>query len=198
MNQAHRVALFCWAAPLIVGVIEFFVWVKTREPVLMAIGTAILFAGTALFFFGMIALMRGHAIAAESIRDNKPSPWGKTALITLLLLTNFPIAGAIIFAAIEVQTSYSVVVHNKTTNEIEDCRLEMNGRVERFGKITAGATASRTFWIRGDGSLIFVASINGVQRRETIDEYVTNSLGGRKMVTIEEDFTISVIDLKHD
>ena len=78
-----------------------------------------------------------------------------------LLLANFVVAGSIISVGIAVTTRYTVVVHNASDQRLDDVRVFGGGCDAAYGSLLPGATASRSFWIRQDGRLVFRASSGG-------------------------------------
>ena len=58
MNRVYRVALICGAAPLLIGVSIFILWLITRWDWLMMAGIFTLYGGVAIFVVGVLALAR--------------------------------------------------------------------------------------------------------------------------------------------
>ncbi|MFI5403179.1 MAG: hypothetical protein ACHQ1G_09595 [Planctomycetota bacterium] len=97
MKGAYRLALLCGALPLVVGVSVFLLWLVTRADGLMLLGFFVLCGGLAFFAVGVLALGRFCWLAFRE--PQLPARfWAATIACALLLLSNFPVAGAIIYA----------------------------------------------------------------------------------------------------
>lgn len=192
MNRAYRVALICGALPLLVGVLIFLVWLITRWDWLMMAGIFTLYGGVAVFFIGAIALVRFFWLAVRTPELPRRGLWLSTLGCAALLLSNFAVAGGITASVIAIETRYTVVVHNTSRQPLSGVRVFGGGCEADFGTIPPGGIVRRSFWIQHDGELEFRAVSGATTHSESIDGYVTNSMGGYTTVTINPDDTISV------
>jgi len=191
MNRAYRLALACGAIPLLMGVSVFLLWLITRWDGLMVAGMVTLCGGMALFLIGVVALMRYWSLASQTPDIPSRHLRRSTFLCAGLLLLNFPVAGGIVAAVIAIETCYTVVVENDSHRPLEGVRVFGGGCDEQLGTIPAGSSVRQWLWIRHDGTLELRALADGASYHETIDGYVTNSMGGHTTVTIHADGTIS-------
>ncbi|HEX5138280.1 MAG TPA: hypothetical protein VFY93_14995 [Planctomycetota bacterium] len=190
MKGAYRAAIVCGLLPLVVGTSIFLLWVVTRWEWLMGAGLFALFFGLALFAVGVLALAR-YCWVALRMPEPPPRPWLKAALAAILLLSNFPAAGTIIWKVDDLCSRYTVVVRNGTGAAIEDVRVSGGGCEAVFGAIAPGDEVRRSFLIQCDGTLEIRAQ--GLAR-QPISGYVTNGLGGHTTVTVHPDGTVTAED----
>ena len=188
MRIAYRISLFCAVLPLTAGLAIFATWRATRWDWLIPAGIITIFAGLVLVFVGVVALARACCLA----RDAK-QPLGLSAAICgVLLLSNFPVAARLTFAAIQIDTAYTVVINNSSTDDLRHVRVFGGGCAESFGSLEPGEEAKRTFSIRSQGTLEFLAEGQAGVYQETIDGYVTGGLGGKTSITVNRDGTLTV------
>lgn len=189
MNSAYRIALSCGGIPLCAGVSIFLCWLITRWPWLMLAGYANIAIGIVLFVVGAIALGRYRANATSPTRAHvRRRNW----IALTVLLINFPVAGGLAFAAIAIETSYTVVIENASSAELVDVRVTGGGVDEYIESIPPGGVAKRTFWIRQDGELNLQAVTDAGTINATVEGYVTPNAGGRAEVIIHSDGTVTV------
>jgi hypothetical protein len=192
MDRTFRVAVLSGLLPLLVGVSLFVLWIITRWDWLVAGGFVMLYGGLVSFLIGAIALAC-YCWAASRSADPPRRKWVPSALAcAALLLSNFPTAGGIIAAVITIETCYSVVVHNASQQALIDVRVYGGGCEADLGTIPPGGLAQRSLWIQHDGELEFRAVSSSTNHHMTIDGYVTNGMGGRAVVFVEPNGTISV------
>jgi hypothetical protein len=190
VKGAYRVALLCGTVPLVVGLSVFLLWLLTRADGLMLLGVFVLFGGLAFFAVGVLALGRYCWLAFRESR--LPARfWAATIACALLLLSNFPAAGAIMYAADALHSRYTVVVRNESGRPLEDVRVTGGGCEVVFGLIAPGDDEQRSFWIQHDGVLRIRA--DGLAE-QPISGYVTNGMGGRTTVTVRADGTVAAVD----
>jgi hypothetical protein len=192
MNRAFRVALFCGALPLLVGISIFLLWLITRWDWLMMAGIFTLYGGVAIFFVGAIALARFCWLAFRTPELPRRRLWLSILGCAALLLSNFAVAGGITASVIAIETRYTVVVHNTSQQPLSGVRVFGGGCEADFGTIPPDSIVRRSFWIQHDGVLEFRAVRGTTTHTKTIDSYVTNSMGGHTTVTINPEGTISV------
>ena len=192
LNRAHRIASICGAMPLLLGTAIFVAWLVARWNWLMIAGAVVLYGGLAVVAAGVIALALSCRMAFRTPGVPRRRVWVSTLSCAGLLLANFLTAGGIISAVIAMATRYTVVVHNTSQRRLDSVRVFGGGCDASYGSLLPGATARRSFWIRQDGVLVFRASGGEDALEQTIDDYVTNNLGGHVRITVQPDQTISV------
>lgn len=181
----------CGAIPLLAGGSVFLLWLATRWNWLMWAGIFTIYGGVATFFTGMIALGRYWWNALHSSDVTRRRLWVSTIGCAVLLISNFPVAAAMVVAAVAIMTRYTIVVHNASQRPLVGVHVFGGGCDADFGTIAPDKTVRRAFWIRHDGDLQFCAKCGATVYTETIDSYVTNGSGGHTTVTIHPNSTIS-------
>lgn len=195
MDRAYRLALFCGATPLLVGLSIFFLWLFTHWQWLMIAGILTLAAGPVMFVFGLLNL--AHFVGLARREPNLAPRRLRPAMFCSgsLLLANLPAAAGILAAVIAIETAYTVTVHNASGRPLEDVQVRGGGCDVFFGSIPPGGMARRSFWIRDDGELAFHATGGPVTYSvANISGYVTNGQGGQRTVTVNPDRSIIVTD----
>jgi hypothetical protein len=96
VNRAYRVALFCWACPLILGGSIFLLWLVTHWDWLTWAGVVAIWFGILLFVSGAVSLFIAHRNGAKAIPVSRGKLWLSTVLCAGLLLSNFLVARIIV------------------------------------------------------------------------------------------------------
>ncbi len=192
MNQAYRNAVICGAVPLIVGVSVFLLWLVTRWDQLMTAGVATLYAGAFMLLIGVLELARYGWLGLKTPEFPRRKLWRSTLGVAALLMANPPVAAGVAFAAISVDTRYTVVVHNNTLQPLINARVFGGNCDETLSTIAPGDKARHSFRIECEGELKFSAAGGATIYTGTIDGYVTNNLGGYTVVTVNADGTLTV------
>ena len=192
MRRSYRVALICGALPLLVGISIFLLWLLTRWDWLMLAGLFTLYGGLAIFLIGSISLGRFCWLAFRATELSQRRLWISTLGCAALLLSNFPAAVAIIATGIAIETRYTVVVHNASSEPVSDVQVFGGGCEANFGTIAPGETAERSFWIQRDGTLKMCAVIDSKTHTNVVDGYVTHNQGGHVKIRINSDGEISI------
>jgi hypothetical protein len=193
VTQASRrlkLPLLLGAIPLATGISIFLLWLMTGWTPLMFAGLATLYAGFLLVLGGLVVL--GVAIV-KMIRARAWTPALKrrSALVALLLIVNFPAAGAIIWAVVYLETIYTVTISNHSSSTIEQAAISGGGVSVQLGQIKSGARVTKRFFIEHKGELVLSGIEGGRPLNVVIDGYVTNSGGGHKEVEISPNGSIS-------
>jgi len=192
MKRVYRIAVICGFIPLLVGISIFVIWLITRSDWLMLAGLLTIYGGIALFVVGAIALFRFWFMAHREPDYSKKKRWIATVLCFGLLLINFPVALGIVNAAIRIETRYTVVIRNASSQPVNEIRIFGGGCSKSLNSIRGGGTGEVSFWIEHDGQLQFEAVSGGRQIEGIVDGYVTNGEGGYVTITIKPDHTISI------
>jgi hypothetical protein len=96
MNRAYRIALFCGACPLVVGVSVFLLWMAFHWDWLMDAGIWTIVGGILLFMVGAISLIVSHQGEMKAAKITCGKVWRSTLLCAGLLLSNFLVARVIV------------------------------------------------------------------------------------------------------
>jgi hypothetical protein len=194
MDRAYRLAMFCGASPLLVGVSIFVLWLLTRWDLLMIAGILTLAAGPVLCAFAFLNLSHFLWLAR---REPDLSPRRRRLAVFWcgsLLLANFPVAVGIIYAVIEIESAYTVVIHNGSAQPLDGVRVGGGGCDVYFGSIPPQGVARRSFWIQHDGELSFHATSGTIFYALSPLGYITNGAGGYRTINVNPDRTILVTD----
>ena len=197
MNRLLRLAFLCGITPLTVGVAVFLTWWLTRWHWLMAAGIATLYGGLLLACIGTICLV---AFAWTSVRG-RPASRRQTIRQALpvagVLAVNVPVAVGIIAAAIYLETRYIVTIVNDSPAAVDSFVVSGGGVSVDFGPVPPKSKTHRSFFIKSDGTLMGIGKQDSRSIKVFIDSYVTNNLGGNKLVKIKPDGTLEVTDKRH-
>jgi len=196
MSLSYRIALSCGALPLVVGISVFVLWLVTRWDSLMPIGATVIGVGVVFFLVGITALVRFYLTPRERAIGLLRSSGASTWIAALLLLSNFPVALALVFAAMRIETAYIVEVRNESPQVLEGVRVFGGGCDVSLDAIPQGEAESRWLWIRGDGQLELQVRVEGEQQTTLIDGYVSGSHGGHNTVTVGPGGTVET-DLRY-
>lgn len=192
MNTAFRVSLACAALPLVAGLAIFAIWLATRWDWLMLAGVFTIYGGLVLICVGVLALATGLWLARSRPNHGKQRPWLSAAICGVMLIANFPVAGGLTYSALQIETAYTVVITNSSTDALRDVRVAGGGCDVSFGTIQPGDKVKRTFWFQCDGRLELVAEGTAGSYQETIEDYVTGGWGGKASVTVNCNGTLVV------
>jgi len=190
-----RAAIFCGAAPMIVGVGVFLAWLVIRADWLELVGLLTLVVGPVVVPVGVACLLIYVVARCKVSKDPRGRGWWLGQIGVLgLLLANFPVAVAVFNAAWSVETEYVVDIHNTSPVVAQSVTLTGGGVEVSFGNIPPGEWVRHGFHIRHDGQLTLTAILADQPVEAVIDEYVTNSLGAHKVVTIAPGGEVTVVD----
>jgi hypothetical protein len=188
-----KIHLLLGVIPLAVGVSVFLLWLVTGWTWLMVVAPYVLLAG-------LISVLAAFASLVVAITKTiRAGAWSRrllarTVLVGTVAVVNFPVAGAIIWTVIALETAYTVEVRNNASAPVEQAALTGGGVSLKIGEVKPGASVTRRFYIAHDGTLLFSAQQSQKQLNVVVDGYVTNNLGGRKEVRVSADGTVAVRD----
>ena len=187
----YRIAVICGATPLFLGLSIFLLWWWTRHEMLIVAGILTIYLGTAVVFLGTVALLR---YAWTALRSDAPegSTWRAIVGAGALLFINFPAAAAVTAAAIAIETTYWVVIHNRTEAAFDGVRVFGAGYEAQWGRLEAGQQMKRSIRPAADGPLSFAAISGEREYTAEISPYVTPNLADYRTVTIHADGKIKV------
>ena len=190
-----RAAIFCGAAPMTVGVGVFLVWLAVGASWLPVVGLVTLSVGPVVVAAGTACLLIYVVARCKVSQEPRGRGWwlGQVGVLGLLL-ANFPVAAAVLKAALPFETEYLVTIHNTSPIVAQSVTVTGGGVEIDFGDIPAGEWARQGFHIRHDGQLTLAAVLADQPVEAVIDEYVTNGLGANKLVTIGPGGKVSVVD----
>ncbi len=113
-----------------------------------------------------------------------------------LLLANFPVAAAIVLTVIHLETTFFVTARNLSNKTMHTFKLTAPGVDVELGPIKPGQKKKTSFQVHADGTLRFSAVQDDRQIEGTVEGYVTNGMGGRKIIEIRDGGQYAVLDKK--
>ena len=187
----YRLAVLCGVVPLLAGAAIFTAWTLTGWRWLMLAGLVTIGIGTVVFLVGCLALYSAHRRARDA--GAMQGLTRRTLLAAALLVSNFPAAAGLSWAAVALETRLVVVVRNDAVVPLEGGRLHGGGADVRLPALAPGASVERWLWFDTDGQLELDASLGGQHVHGVVAGYVTGGLGGRLVVTVRADGTITAL-----
>ena len=194
MNRWLRCAVVCGAAPLAVGVAVFLVWLLTRWNWLMFAGILTIYGGLAVVAVGAASLVVFVWKSLRAGQLHRKLVTQRALAVGGLLLLNFAVAAAMVASVIYIETRYIVTVVNHSSVEVRSFVVSGGGVTIDVGTLAPGSEARRVFFIEHDGVLKGEGMQDGRRVEGIIEGYVTNSMGGNKLVKITPDGTLDVTD----
>lgn len=183
----YRFAMFCGIAPLLTGTLIFALWLLARWDWLIPAGIYTIIGGVLLVGAGALSLLV-YAFDAGLRGDSLL----KSLVCGAMLLTNFPAAAGIVWTVVVIETRYFVAVRNRSSQTLQRAELLGPGCARALGDIAPDDSASGRLAFRGDGVLIVRFTLDGRQREQIIEGYVTGNMGGHAEVTVQPDGTVTV------
>lgn len=113
-----------------------------------------------------------------------------------LLLANFPVAAAIVLTVIHLETTFFITARNLSNKTMHTFKLTAPGVDVELGPIKPGQKKKTSFQFDGDGTLRFSAVQDERQIEGTVEDYVTNGMGGRKIIEIHDGGQYAILDKK--
>ena len=197
MKIAYRIALFCGATPLLLGIAIFLAWLVTRWDWLAAAGIFNIEGGLALFVIGVISLALFVRMGNRDSSVSRKKLASSSFLCATILFSNFPVAIGIIAAVLHLEnrTHYVVVVRNQLPESLNNVSLTGGCVKADIGTIEPGDQKYVRLSFECDGSLEFFANAGTKKISSCVEGYVTGSMGGEKCVTVRTDGTVTVEDM---
>jgi hypothetical protein len=150
-----------------------------------------------MLLIGVLELARYGWLGFKTPEFPRRKLWRSTLGVAALLLANPPVAAGVAFAAISIDTLYTVVVHNNTPQPLVNARVFGGNCDESLGTIAPGGKARHSFWIECEGELKFSAASGSTAYGGIIDGYVTGNVSGHTIVTVNADGTLAVENRSH-
>lgn len=192
IHTLRRFALIAGALPLVLGLLVMVSFAVTEASWLMLVGVLLIYFGLVSVALGAGALIWSVA-AARKRNISRPAGILHSAwFAALVLLLNFPAAYACLYVGSMIATKYRVAVQNDTSGSLESARILGGGCDLRLGDIPPHETRNSTCWIGHDDSLRFLYGEHGQEHTVTIDGYVTNGMGGKRLVVVHADGSVEV------
>jgi hypothetical protein len=179
-----RAAIFCGVMPMAAGTAIFLSWLLVRWDWLMMAGILTIIVGAGVVLTGLVFLGI-HALQARRLQPS--GRWGvRTLAVAVLLLANFPLAGAYTWGAVWVVTRYTVTITNGGVRTADRVIVTGPGVSADLGAIAPGASRRASFHFAGDGPLELEARYGPTISRSTILGYVTTHQGGNQTMTFHD------------
>ncbi|HEY3393934.1 MAG TPA: hypothetical protein VGK58_14575 [Lacipirellulaceae bacterium] len=172
-----QTAIVCGVIPLTIGSAIYFGFRITRLDWLAIAGYFTILAGLGFFAVGITCLV-AYAYRQDGLD-------GRTVLVGLLLLSNFPAAAFYALSAIALITQYTVQVVNESGAKIDSFVVEGPGVRVELGPIQVGEIKRTRVFFDDDGTATFTARQQQTRFDGEIDDYVSRNMGGEAIVQIE-------------
>jgi hypothetical protein len=179
-----RAAVLCAAAPPAVGALAFLLWLLTRNPGLVAAGTAALIYGGALWLVGAVLLAvhvrRERARGASTIVVSRDRRLGGLALLSFA-----PFAALVVYSLFVSSESYNVTVDNEGLVPIDRFSiLDEAGERHEVGSLAPGEKRTTAVHIGGKTSLTYEMLRFSVVSTGTVCGYTESGLAGEQWSTV--------------
>jgi len=191
IRKAFRFAVCCWAVPLVAGLSTFLLWIVTNWDALEMVGLYVILAGTAMFVAGYIVLMLRLVETARTANIPHRRIWLSTAIVSILMFSNFPVAWRILHAVEGMEDRYKVTVKNETTQQLEQVRLFGVGNDEDLGTIQTDDSAKRFVNPHTFGALQFSAQSGATKYSTTVTNNPQPGQQDGVTITVQANGTVS-------
>jgi hypothetical protein len=189
MVWSWRLAIIAGVTPLVAGILTFIVWYITRAEWLMVTGIFIIYAGLGFFCLGLLSIGVFSYIAIKA----RVKRWVlKSALVIILLVSNFPVAFGLMSAAIYIVSVSVILVDNQSDHVVEKIMLfDPAGNSYSFGPVTARERRDVTFRFKGEGAVTYEMSVAGSAHSGTVFGYITSGTRNTATITVSKDGTVN-------
>jgi hypothetical protein len=180
-----RAAMLCASVPPGAGALLFVLWLLTRNPGLVAAGTAALLYGGVLWAVGAVLLAvhvrreRARGVSSTLVaRDRR--------LGGMTLLSFAPFAALIVFALFVSSESYSVTVDNQSLVRIDRFSIvdQASGERHELGALAPGQQRTMAVHIGGKTSLTYEMLRFSIVSTGTVCGYTESGLAGEQWSTV--------------
>lgn len=192
--RTYQLSLVCGALPLIVGLVIFFLWLATGWSWLEEVGFYTLLGGLVFFAAGVIALIVWFLRAGRS-----KFPRREKAIVSAgVLLANFPVAAAIVWSVLVIQSTYHLTIKNNSAVALRGVHFLGNGYDLDLGEILPSEKLKLKLrpQVLGESSLILRGRCGNDSFTNVVEGYYEPGGGGNAVVTVSADRKISVELLK--
>jgi hypothetical protein len=188
MNKWYRIGLVSALLPLVMGTGIFVAWVFTRQDWLMSAGIYTIAGGLILFVVGVVAIF---FIARLAKKQGLPCK-KKLIILTCLLVMNFPVAMGMTFSALDILAEYKVVIVNNSTESVQIVFSDPMGNNHAVPDVSPHSKTQMIFHFEGEGAVMYQMTSKTLDRSGTLFGYITNGVGGKAVLEIQEDGLIKV------
>ncbi|MGE3316325.1 MAG: hypothetical protein AB7O26_14510, partial [Planctomycetaceae bacterium] len=166
------------------GTLTYAIWRVAEWDWLVLAGMLTILVGLFLSLIGCVSLLLYlrqtkpvDPAASRKVRQN-------ALIVAGLLCANYPAAAFCFCSAIEVSTRYYLQIENHSGTVIESCVVRGPGVEIDTGPIAQDRVIKRILHFQHDGKLEFGAKRNNSKFGGTVDDYVSNGLGGRAIIRL--------------
>jgi hypothetical protein len=184
-----RAATACGLAPVTAGLLTMCLWLVTGHDAWESLGILTIVAGCILISTGLLCLAIYRWYLWRDGLSGLATLSRRELAILLLLLVNFPAAGACVTSALWIMDRYTVLVVNDTDSTVENSTLSGLSINVDLGTIQPRSSLRYRFEPHGQGSLHFSAVHNGHPTKGTLDAYLSGEdgrFGADAIVTISD------------
>lgn len=185
MTRLQMLAMRLALLPMVFGLVMLIVWQQVEWRPLLIMGYGCLTIGVLVSLCVPFLLLRSWP-QAPNVRN--------TVLISLLAISNVPVAFFCALQGVYHMTRLHVEMHNEADSVWQGVQLVGGGILGEATPIAKHATETRDIWATQDGRLELHYLEDGVPRRVIVAGYVTHSLGGDYTVTRDPDGVVTVVE----
>jgi hypothetical protein len=167
--------------------------ILTRLDGLALVGIWLIYIGFGFLAAGFISPVPAHRSARRDGSVTGRRIWSWTIGTSLVLLSNLPAAGACVWAAIEVATSYTVEIRNDSGRTVDAATVSGAGCRIDFGRIPSRSRSWKYFWVEQDGGLVATIRQGPDTRSIPVSGYVSSMVGGSCVVRIKPGLQLDVM-----
>ena len=179
----YRVAVFCAAVPLAVGVLTLGLYALTFWEWLPFAGFFVFLGGGVLCLVGLVCVTVFYAGLRRCDADLRRAWSPRAARTSALLLANVPIAIFCAGAGIYLMSQWRVTLVNDTPGPVTDITITSPGETVVVERLDPGEDRNVLMSVGNDGEITFTASQDGRPVTGVAAGYVTHGMGGKSTVT---------------
>jgi len=187
-NKWYRASLLCGFAPLITGITIFVSWLITRVYWLEIAGIFIIIAGLVLFILGLLFLGAYYFKG----KSNNSVSFKRVATSLAILVLNFPVAMFAVTTAINIMSTYSIMVKNNTPQVISDFTLIAKNKQYEFPVIKPQETITKDINFKHEGSVNYRFTFENEVQNGVMFGYVAAGLGQKTVRLISSDGNVNI------
>ncbi len=183
--QTQKSHKFYWAslifggAPLVFGIFIFVMWVYTRYEFLEMMGFFNIFAGIICVLVAFVCMLVCTVMQIKE-KTSLKKLFLKTFLVILIILSNFPAAGAFLGCVSFLVKPYTLYVANHSNSVVDDIMFTGPGDESKIEHMEPNKIFVLHLSFKGQGELKYSFKINAeAPLAGIVDNYVSNGSNGR-------------------
>ncbi len=158
------------------GCATLLLWTLTRADFLMLVGLALLVTGPVFVLVGL-----------HSVRHDQVTPRPRLWAMAVLLLANFPIAGAVVYAATAFYGSFTTQIVNHSNQPIHDIYVVAGDDTAQKSRLDPGESFHVRLYPNGNTVPFVSFRDSSGERSMSIDHYLTGVDDGHMTISVLDD-----------